>query len=333
MWRISPVNESTDGKWLILFHQIPVKPAYFRVKIWRRLQSLGAVAIKNSVYIIVRNEETFEDLQWILREIVHGGGEASICTANFVAGLADEQIEAMFQAARDADYAQIAEEAKTTVESAPSRSVAITNEDIAVLEANLTRLKKRFSSVSAIDFFGAPGRQAAETLLEALEGRLKETQKKSENAHSKLKRSDLSDLKGRTWVTRKGVFVDRIACAWLIRRFIDVHAKFKFAAGKGYRPRSGELRFDMFEGEFTHEGDFCSFEVLVKDFFPADQALKEMAKVIHDLDFKDSKFNRAETDGIGAIMEGLASTCKTDEARLERGAALFEDVYEYFRRK
>ena len=75
--------ECADGKWLLLIHQIPIKPAYFRVKIWRRLQSLGAVAIKNSVYIISRNEETLEDFQWVLREIVQGGGEASICTGQF----------------------------------------------------------------------------------------------------------------------------------------------------------------------------------------------------------------------------------------------------------
>jgi hypothetical protein len=325
--------ECSDGKWLLLIHQIPVKPAYFRVKIWRRLQSLGAVAIKNSVYIISKNEETLEDFQWILREIVQGGGEASICAANFIEGLTDEQIEAMFQAARDSDYAQIAEEAKSLVDSVPSTAAAITDEDKAGLEANLNRLKKRFSSVSAIDFFGAPGREATESLIEHLEVRLKDAQKKSEPAKSESEKPDPAELRGRTWVTRKGVFVDRIACAWLIRRFIDPDARFKFIAGKGYRPRAGELRFDMFEGEFTHEGDLCSFEVLVKQFFPADQALTEIAKVIHDLDYKDSKFRKPETAGIGGLLNGLASARKSDETRLERGAALFEDLYEYFRRK
>ena len=325
--------ECAEGKWLLLIHQIPIKPAYFRVKIWRRLQSLGAVAIKNSVYIISRNEETLEDFQWVLREIVQGGGEASICTANFVEGLADEQIEAMFQAARDSDYAQIAEEAKSLVDSLPSTAAAITDEDKARLEANLNRLRKRFSSVSAIDFFGAPGREAAETLIEILEVRLKEAQEKIEPAAGKLKKPDFAELRGRTWVTRKGVFVDRIACAWLIRRFIDPDAQFKFVSGKGYRPRTRELRFDMFEGEFTHQGDLCSFEVLVKQFFPADQALAEVGKIIHDLDFKDSKFKKSETAGIGGLMNGLASAHKSDGMRLERGSAIFDDLYEYFRRK
>ncbi len=325
--------ECADGKWLLLIHQIPIKPAYFRVKIWRRLQSLGAVAIKNSVYIISNNDETLEDFQWVLREIVQGGGEASICTANFVEGLTDEQIEAMFQAARDSDYAQIAEEAKSLADSVPSTAAAITDEDKAGVEAHLNRLRKRFSSVSAIDFFGAPGREPAEALIETLEVRLKEAQEKIEPAAGKFKMPDLAELRGRTWVTRKGVFVDRIACAWLIRRFIDPDAHFKFVTGKGYRPRTGELRFDMFEGEFTHEGDLCSFEVLVKQLFPSDQALTEIAKIIHDLDYKDSKFKKPETAGIGGLMNGLASAHKSDETRLERGSAIFDNLYEYFRRK
>jgi len=327
------MNECSEGKWLLLIHQIPPKPAYFRVKIWRRLQSLGAVAIKNAVYVIPRNEESFEDFQWILRQIVEGGGEASICGVGFLEGLTDEQVEAMFQAARDADYTQIAEEAKSLVDSIFSTAAAITDEDKARLEANLNRLRKRFSSVFAIDFFGAPGRESAETLIEHLDVRLKEAQKKSEPAKSESEKPDLTVLRGRTWVTRKGLYVDRIACAWLIRRFIDPDAQFRFVSSKGYRPRTGEIRFDMFEGEFTHEGDLCSYEVLVKQFFQADQALIEISKIIHDLDLKDTKFKQSETAGIGGLITGLASAHKSDEARLERGSAIFDDLYEYFRRK
>jgi hypothetical protein len=325
--------ECTDGKWLLLIHQIPIKPAYFRVKIWRRLQSLGAVAIKNSVYVISKNEETLEDFQWVLREIVQGGGEASICTANFLEGLTDEQIQAMFQAARDADYAQITEEARSVLDSVPASASAITADDRTGIEANLSRLKKRFSSVTALDFFAAPGRESADAAMQQLEARLKEARRKTEIDEAEPEKRDVGDLRWRTWVTRKGVYVDRIACAWLIRRFIDPDAQFKFVSGKGYRPRTGELRFDMFEGEFTHEGDLCSFEVLSKRFFPQDQALVHIGKVIHDLDFKDSKFKKPETAGIGGLLEGLAAAHKSDEARLDRGKAIFDDLYEYFRRK
>lgn len=325
--------ECSDGKWLLLIHQIPVKPAYFRVKIWRRLQSLGAVAIKNSVYVIPKSEETLEDFQWVLREIVQGGGDASICTANFIEGLTDEQVEAMFQAARDEDYAQIADAAKSLLDTVPVSATAVTDEDRAGLETDISRLKKKLQSVFVLDFFGASGRETAETLMGQLEVRLKEFRDRAETDREFLETPDLADLRGRTWVTRKGVFVDRIACAWLISRFIDPEAQFKFVSAKGYRPRTGELRFDMFEGEFTHKGDLCTFEVLVTKFFSADQALREIGKIIHDLDLKDSKFQKPETPGIRVVMEGLALANTSDEARLDRGKAMFDDLYEYFRRK
>src|SRR5919108_507299 len=109
-------KSSNEEHWLMLIHQLPPKPDYFRVKIWRRLQRLGAVAIKNSVYVLPKNEQTQEDFQWVLREITEGGGEATLCEARFVEGLSDEQVEALFQAARSADYGQIAEEARRLAE-------------------------------------------------------------------------------------------------------------------------------------------------------------------------------------------------------------------------
>src|SRR5207247_4939276 len=110
------MNDSNEGRWLLLIHQLPPKPAYFRVKIWRRLQRLGSVAIKNSVYALPRNDQSQEDFQWVLREIVEGGGDASICEARFVDGLTEEQLHAMFHAARDADYLQLAEDARHLVD-------------------------------------------------------------------------------------------------------------------------------------------------------------------------------------------------------------------------
>src|SRR5216684_3426171 len=101
-----------NARWLLLIHQIPPKPEYLRVKIWRRMQRIGAVAVKNSVYVLPKNEEALEDFQWILREINAGGGEGSICEAGFVDGLFDADIEAMFRSARDADYSAISEEAR-----------------------------------------------------------------------------------------------------------------------------------------------------------------------------------------------------------------------------
>jgi len=326
------MTECTEGKWLLLIHQIPPKPGYFRVKIWRRLHGLGAVAIKNSVYVIPRSEETVEDFQWVLREIVQDGGEASICTASFIEGLTDSQIEALFQAARDADYAHIAEEARAVLDAAPVNPSATSEEDRTDLQTSLSRLRKKLSSVVALDFFRASGREAAETLVEQIEMRAQQMKQTEAETVETLK-PDVADFLGKTWVTRKGVYVDRIACAWLIRRFIDANAEFRFVSSKGYRPKTGELRFDMYEGEFTHEGDLCTFEIFVKRLFSGDEALLRIGQIIHDLDLKDAKFKKPETTGIGGLMEGLASAHKSDEARLERGGAVLDDLYEYFRRK
>jgi hypothetical protein len=138
---------------------------------------------------------------------------------------------------------------------------------------------------------------------------------------------DVAQHKGRTWVTRTGIKVDRMASAWLIRKFIDPEARFKFVPAKDYRPQPGELRFDMFEGEFTHEGDLCTFEVIVQRFGLGDPALRAIAEIVHDIDVKDAKYGREEAPGIGQLVAGIAAAHPDDEARLARGSALFEDLY------
>jgi len=132
----------------------------------------------------------------------------------------------------------------------------------------------------------------------------------------------------RTWVTRTGIKVDRMASAWLIRRFIDPAARFEFVAAKGHTPAAGELSFDMFDAEFTHEGDRCTFEVLVERFgLHGDDRLRHLAEIVHDIDLEDGKFGRAEAAGIGQLVAGIAAAHPDDGARLERGTALFDDLY------
>ncbi len=321
--------QESEGRWLLLIHQIPPKPDYFRVKIGRRLQRIGAVAIKNSVYVLPKNDETQEDFQWVLREIVEGRGEASLCEARFVEGLSDEQVETLFQAARGAEYDKIAEETRRLAASHLSRQTEETPST--QLEIDLTRLKRRLAEVVAIDFFGAPGREVAEGLVSGVEARM--TGKNSMFGSDNARRFRREDFLGKTWVTRKGIYVDRMASAWLIRRFIDPDARFKFVPPKGYKPLPGELRFDMFEAEFTHEGDRCTLEVLIQRVCLDDSALIPIAEIVHDIDLKDSKFGRPDTIGIERLIAGIAMTHKDDEARLERGCAVFNDLYEYFRRK
>ncbi len=324
-----PDMQETESRWLLLIHQLPPKPDYFRVKIWRRLQRLGAVAIKNSVYVLPRTDQTQEDFQWVLREIVAGKGEGSICEAGFVDGLSNGQIEALFQTAREADYRRLAGEARR-LQKAPAAKKKIPDGRRAQAETDAARLRKRLTEIVALDFFGAPGREAVEGLIHGIEARMR---KKSGRPAVKFSAARPQSLKGKTWVTRKGIHVDRMASAWLIRRFIDPEGRFKFVPAKGYRPLSGEVRFDMFEAEFTHEGDRCSFEVLIDRLGIDDAALAPIAQIVHDIDLKDSKFGRPETAGIERLIAGIAMAHKEDESRLARGSALFDDLYEYFKRK
>jgi hypothetical protein len=236
--------------WLLFIHQIPPKPDYFRVKVRRRLARLGAVALKNSVYVLPRSDDAVEDFVWLQREIAAEGAEAIVCEASFVAGLTNEELSAVFTHAR----------------TSPERPDA------------------------ARDHV----------------------------------------MPGQTWVTRQNVFVDRIGSAWLIRRFIDQAARFKFVPAKGYRPEPGELRFDMFDAEYTHEGDRCTFETLLARFRLRHKGLAALGEVVHDIDCKDEKFGRAEAPGVAAMIRAIALGAESDEERLERGAALFDDLYRHF---
>ena len=138
---------------------------------------------------------------------------------------------------------------------------------------------------------------------------------------------------GRVWVTRTGVHVDRIASAWLIRRFIDPNARFKFVPARGYRPRTGELRFDMYDAEYTHVGADCTFQTLAKRFGLRDRAVAAIGEVVHDIDCKDDRYDRPETAGFSALIRGIVDAHETDRARLERGAAVLDDLYAYFRKR
>jgi hypothetical protein len=328
------VNSEIEGtastgsrdRWLLLIHQLPAKPAYFRVKIWRRLQALGAVAVKNAVYALPASDQAQEDFEWVLKEISEGGGEAMICEARLIDGLSDQEVRALFNAAREEDYDLLAKDARTladTLRQNPAPSAK------AEAKAQLAKLKARENQILAIDFFGANGREPLDGLLAELEDSLKEddmvTSKPSDSRPDPLR-----DLSGRIWVTRRGVHIDRTACAWLIRRFVDNEATFKFVPAKGYVPEPGELRFDMFAAEFTHVGDRCTFEVLMAAAGLDDPALQAIAEIVHDIDLKDAKFGREQTAGIAQLIAGICISHQDDFARIERGAALFDDLYAYF---
>jgi hypothetical protein len=277
-------TEEARARWVLLIHQLPAKPAYQRVKTWRRLQGLGAVAIKNAVHALPAGEQAQDDFEWLVREIREGGGEALICEARLVDGLSDQEVQAMFNAAREADYDPLAKEVRAFSETLDGEAAA------ADLRTRLARLKSNLGQIFAIDYFSANGREIVDRLILGLEQRLDEEGAMAQSALSNaMADSEFVALTNRVWVTRQGVYVDRIASAWLIRRFID-----------------SDLN---------------------------DPALSAIAGIVHDIDLKDTKFGREETGGIAHLVTGLCHTNKDDARRLEQGAGVFDNLYEYFRKR
>jgi len=314
--------------WLLLIHQIPAKPAYFRAKIWRRLQQLGAVAIKQSVYVMPRQEQALEDFTWIVKEIADGGGEATIIEARFREGLSDHQVIELFHAARRSDYEKILAEAQVLREN--WRCQAGESADCLLgFRGRLEKLRKQFSEVVRIDFFKAPEQLQAEAALSDLETTL--IWHRATGLTASDKNGMIAGLTGKTWVTRKNVYVDRIACAWLVRRYTDPEARFKFVDSGQYSPVPNEIRFDMAEAEYTHVMDKCSFEVMVERFGLTDPALAQVTKIIHDIDLKESAFGLPETAGILALLDGITATTDDDLERIDRAGAVLDGLLAFFK--
>jgi len=245
-------SQFEEGEWLLLIHQLPPKPDYLRVKVRRRLQRLGALPLRGSVYVLPDSEEAREDFLWLSGEIRAEGGGAIVCRAAFLEGIGNEELRARF--------------------AAPS---------------------------------GGSGAKPAATGAERVRP-------------------------GRTWVTRRDIHVDRMASGWLIRRYLDAEAHFKFVAPRGYTPEAGELRFDMAQAEYTHEGELCTFQVLLSRFGLEDPALTAIGEVVRDIDCKDSKYDRPETAGVAALLAGIAAGEPDDTPRLTQAAPVFEGLLHHF---
>jgi hypothetical protein len=321
---------SEDGnsrRWWVLAFQLPAQPAYARVKIWRRLQAVGAASFKNALYLMPATDEALEDFEWTLREVRDAGGEGLILDARAVQGFTDEEIIAIFDAAREEQYRAIAEEIRTFSARFERKRDPPTAEETAAQHA---RFRARISAIEAIDFFQANGREQVRALLRDLEPR--NISVDTLGAEPAMQTETLASFKGRTWVTRANIHVDRMASAWLIRRWVDSEARFKWVADRTYRPEAAEIRFDMYQAEFTHEGDQCTFEVLLGRLELKDAALSAIAEIIHDLDLKDQKFGRKETAGVQQLLAGIVASQPTDDGRIERATNLFDDLYHSFER-
>ncbi|PYS77864.1 MAG: ChrB protein [Acidobacteria bacterium] len=320
-----------EQNWILLIHQLPPKPTNLRVRTWRKLQRLGAVAIKNSVYMLPFNEKTHEDFQWLKQEIETAGGEATVFRAGAVEGATDEEIITAFSKQRDEDYTQLTAELEGLVGAIREQKKGghLSAGRIRHYETELEKLHTELERIIATDFFGARNRAAAVAAYERCQKALRaalDRGGRSSKAETKGGTLDPARYQGRRWITRRNLHIDRLASSWLIKRFIDARPRFYFVA-EGETIEGG-IPFDLFGAELTHVGEDCTFETMLKRFgLVPDPALKEIAEIVHDIDLKDNRFNRLEAAGLNAVVRGLSELLKDDRKLMRQCNEVFDGLY------
>jgi hypothetical protein len=302
----------------LLAHQLPANPSNLRVKTWRRLQDLGAVAVKQAVYVLPDSPESREDFEWLRVEIEGSGGEAVVFSAHHLDADAEAALVEEFRRNRQTLYTELAAELQRLQSKSAGRRAQPQSRDLA-------RFRQRFQAIERNDFFGSAGRDRVASLLTALESR-RDGQGSSRDAN---RSHDRAAYQGRLWVTRPRPGVDRMSSAWLVRRFIDPRASFAFVTDAKTAPPDS-VPFDMYGAGFGHEGDRCTFETLTSRFGINDRAVIRLGEVVHDLDLKDGKFSAPEAATLGAAIDGLQLSCADDHQLLDRGIVLFEAMYRSF---
>lgn len=303
--------------WLLLLYALPARKGSSRVSLWRQLKKSGAIALKTSTYVLPDATPHRERFQWLAQQVRQGGGDATLIYATDIEGTSDEEIMRMFNAARGEEYAKLASEIGAFITI--NRKKAEDN-----FAAELERFAARLEEIRQIDFFTAP--QAEEARMQLERARALHAKKRPEPITLSTKK-----YLGRVWLTRPRPEIDRVGSAWLIRRFIDPKARFVFASDVARHPDA--LPYDMADVEFSHHGDDCTFETLVKRFALDDPALGQIAEMVHVADIDDGKFARTEAIGIDRVLKGWGRLGLSDEALLEKGGECFDALYEYLRKK
>jgi len=314
--RPEPSRAEAAGSWLLLLFRLPATHKTARVALWRKLKKSGAIQIKTSTYLLPDRPVQHELFQWLAKQVVDYGGDSTLVRAQQIEGVPEAKIVALFNVARDDDYAAVAEEARKLLTARPKANDKR-------FAADLEKLRKEFRNISEVDFFAAPKAHVVESLLERLD-------RGNRTKIAPATRLSTSQFRRRTWVTRPRPEIDRVACAWLIREFIDPKAIFKFAAEPESIP--GGIPFDYSYGEFSHHGDDCTFETLLGRFGIADKATRKIGEMVHDADLEDEKFQQREGIGLDRVFKGWAKRGMPDEEILARGAACLDGLYAFLRR-
>jgi hypothetical protein len=285
---------------------------------------LGAVALKRSAYLLPDTPERYEDFQWLAQEIQRGGGDATLIRVQEIENVSAEDVVRLFQEPRDRDYRQLTVRYRKVLQSLDRKSEVTS----ARVHDELARLARDVQRIRDIDFFDAPGGAEVRRIEEAIAMR---TRRPESARHEERPTIDLTKLRGRRWVTRPRPHIDRIASAWLVKRFIDPDAQFVFAPPAEF-PKDA-IPFDAPGVELSHQGEDCTFETLVKRAGLRDRRLVRLAELVHEADLRDGKYPHEEARGIDVAVRAFLAASPDDHQVLAQGMALFEGLYATTSRK
>ena len=314
------ISKEAPGSWLFLLFNLPAKQSSGRVKVWRRLKKFGAVQLKTSTYVLPDEPAHYERFQWLAKEIVDTGGEATLVRVKDIEGMPHAAVVALFNDARVRDYDEIAEPLTRLLKDQKARKASAET-----FTSALDKLRRRFQEIREIDYFQSSRGEDLARLFQQAES-LESPRRRPETKP----RLQIEDYQGKTWITRPRPEIDRVGSAWLIIKFIDAGAKFVFANTPAEFPEA--IPYDMFEVEFSHHGDYCTFETLIERFGIRDKAVLRIAQLIHDADVEDDKFHRVEGFGVEQIFKGWAKQGLTDQEILSKGFESFDGLYAQFKR-
>jgi hypothetical protein len=323
----SAIQPATARRWLLFVHQLPSGPSNLRVRTWRRLQQLGAIPIKQAVYALPDTPSAREDFEWLKTEVKAAGGDVSVFAADHVDAWSDDGLIEEFRHSRQEAYAVLARDIEKVLQRA-ARNRRPSGTRAPAVRRLLEVFRERLTGIEHIDFFGSAGRDHVATLLTRLENHASDKDARL-TATKGAGPTDTHNYQGRLWMTRPRPGVDRMASAWLIRRFIDPQAQFGFAADRDGVPDDA-VAFDMFGVDFSHQGEGCSFETLCGVFKIQEPAVARIAAIVHDLDLKDHRFGAPEAVTVGHVIDGLQRAHGDDDTLLSQGMALFDSLYRSF---
>jgi hypothetical protein len=316
-------------EWLLVFYSVPSHPVSNRMKIWRKLAKAGAVQLKGAVYILPATDDHEEFLLWLIGEVKSMGGDGAFVRTEEIRSMKEADIRELFLKQAEQEYRGFEKNLNDLERKIQSIRKGTTSERGAGPANQAGKLAKELENIRTRDFFSSVLGDEITKRLTALQTSIQGIGKRASERPELVKLKRAADYRGRTWITRKKPFIDRMSSAWLIRRFIDAKAVFTFVSERDLASIGGNaVAFDMPGGEFTHVGDRCTFEVVVKSFDIKDKAVRKIAEIVHDLDVRDEKFSNPEASGVEAVLTGIRKTTKSDDEALERGMAVFEMIYQ-----